>query len=267
MARNVRIRWMDSNLAAVHTPVTSPTEVGLKPFSNCFTDSRSQLWESTGLVEEIIYDFIYQRPVGFVGMIGPHDVDFGITQAAVVTVEGNNINDWSSPPFSKTLSVTDDGAMAFLDTESEPPEYRFWRIAIDDSTSSATAVSLGYLYLGDYKALEQRNVQKGFSRTMTDPTKTFKSEDGSLFFDQKTKYLEFSGVSLGFLDPTDKADLEDIFSQFGISRPLFISFDPTLKVSTDIHELTRFMLFRDRPFFRHIKTDVYTMALQLREHV
>lgn len=267
MSRNVRIRFMDNNLAAVHTPITAPTEVGIQPFSNCFTDSRSQVWKSTGLVEEIIYDFVYQSPVGFVGLIGPHEEEFGLTLSAVVTIEGNNVNDWTTPPFSQVLSVTDDGALAFLDTDNEPPSYRFWRITIDDSTSPGTAVSLGHLYLGDYQTLSQRNVQKGFSRTITDPAKTFKSENGALFFDQKTKYLEFTGVSIGFLDPIDKADLEVMFSEFGISRPMFISFDPTLKVSTDINELTRFMIFRDRPFFKQIKTDVYTMALQLREHV
>jgi hypothetical protein len=267
MSRNVRIRFCDNNLAAVHTPVTSPTAAALKPFSNCFTDSRSQLWESTGLVEEIIYDFVYQRPVGFVGMIGAHDAEFGMTLSAVITIEGNNINDWSTPPFSQVLNVTDDGALAFLDTDSEPPEYRFWRITIDDSTSPESAVSLGYLYLGDYQTLDQRNVQKGFSRTLTDPAKAFKSENGALYFDQKTKYIEFTGVSIGFLDPINRADLETMFSEFGISRPMFISFDPTLKVSTDIHEMTRYMIFRDRPFFKQIKTDVYTMALQLREHV
>jgi hypothetical protein len=267
MARNVRIRFMDNNLAAVHTPILAPTETVLKPFSNCFTDSRSQVWESTGLVETITYDFTYQRPVGYIALIGPHEQEFGLTPAATVTLEGNNIDDWTTPPFSQEIPVTDDGAMAFLDTDAGIPEYRYWRIVIDDSTSPASSLSIGTMYLGDYKALTQRNVQSGFSRTNTDPAKTFKSEDGALFFDQKTKYLEFTGVSLGFLDPIDKADLELIFGEFGISKPLFVSFDPTLKVSSDIHELTRYMLFRDRPFFQHIKESIYTMNLQLREHV
>lgn len=258
---------MDNNLAALHTPITAPTEAAEHPFSNCFKDSRNQIWRSTGLVETIVYDFTYQAPIGFFSMIGSHDTEFGLTPSATITVEGNNINDWTSPPFSQTVTATDEGASAFLDTDTGVPSYRYWRIFIDDSTNNNPTFALGILYLGDYTTLTHRNVQSGFKRTTEDPSTRIQSESGALYHDTKTKYLAFSGLSIGYMDPIDRANVELVFSEFGIDRPMFISLDPTLKMSTDIHEMTRYMVFKDKPTFNHIKQSIYTMSLNIREFV
>ena len=75
--------------------------------------------------EFLTFDLGYQAPIDFLGVVGPAGSQFPVSTNATVTLQGNNINDFTSPPFSQTLSVTSKGIFEFFDNSSDN-RYRFW---------------------------------------------------------------------------------------------------------------------------------------------
>jgi len=234
-----------------------------KPTSNAFTLTIDRIYKPTSNAFTLTIDLGVNASIDFVGMVGPISDYFGISDAATITLEANSINDFTTPPYSVSITPELTGIFKFLDGNTD---YRYWKWTIDD-TGNPEDVNIGYIYMGDYTQLADRTVSKGFSTTMVDPTKSTTSMDGTVYYDEKQKYHKFQGLSLGYIPADDRRSLEKLYWDNGKSTPMFVSLDPNLSFSEEYGELTKLVVWENAPSVTHHFDDVYSMSISLRESI
>lgn len=218
------------------------------------------------LEEYAVFDLGYNASITFFALIGALDEVFTISTAATVTLSGSNLNQWNAPPFTITIPVNDKGAMRFLDDQADT-SYRFWRLSIVDRMNSLgpEGISIGVLYLGDFLTLQNANIAIGFETQETDPSDVEISESGVMHFNSKTKYSLISGAGIDILQRADKDALKSLYEVMGNTTPFFLSLDPTLCISDEIEEFTKYVIFNSPPKFRHLINDLFSISLEFRE--
>ena len=227
-----------------------------------WTGDQSRLHTS----EYIIWDLGAPRDVTFFSAIGPIGQTFSISRGATVKLMGNNINDFTSPPFDETLTVTDEGIFSFFDGEDDY-SYRYWKFQIVDYYNTEE-IQISYIYLGDYFTFDNdRTVSFGFEKALLDPSVSSESENSTLYFDTRTKFSVFGNIGLELLKRDHKYTLEAMFKIFGKTNPFFISIDPTNAYTDNLEELTKFVYFNEEPRFRHVMKDLFSCGVSFREVV
>jgi hypothetical protein len=216
--------------------------------------------------ETITWDLGTATPITFFAAIGPINETFSVSENATLRLYGNNSNTWGSPALSVTLTADDYGIFKFLDDLADYT-YRYWRFELIDKTNPVgpDGFKLSHVYLGDYVTLTTRNVANGFSRKWVDPSVRVESENGALFVQSKTKYLKFDSVNVQYISSTERADLEQLFYDNGIGVPFYVSFDPTLLVSSALSDYTKYVMFDEEPTLRHVKNEYYNISMSMRE--
>ena len=258
------VLWGD-NQTVTAAMITPSTENASYPIENIVDPVRSRVYKPTSNTFNFVIDLQTNATIKMITFHSPLAEYFSISDAATITVEANSVLSWTSPPFTKTMTVEETGAFLFID-QATNSDYRYWRILVADATNP-TIISLGYFYMGDYTQLTSRTVSKGFSAGVRDETKTIKSMNGTLYFDEKQRYHVFNGLSLGYIPATDRRALEKMYYDNGKSTVMPISLDPNLKISEDYGELTKLMYFENAPSVNHHFDDVYSMAFSMREVV
>lgn len=79
--------------------------------------------------------------------------NYNLSENVVIKLEANEINDWSSPSFSRTLTYRSD-SIAESFTEQE---YRFVSLLIEDTGNDATFIELGQWFVGTKQQIAYLN--------------------------------------------------------------------------------------------------------------
>lgn len=244
------------------------------PFSNALSPVRSMTYVpdySTYRTWHIEADFGYNAPVSLVAIVPKLGEVFNVSEAATITLKANNIDDFTSPPFSQTIVASDYGLFCHIDNSEGG--YRYWRLDVDDSVNPLNdnpgyyPVELAYIYFGDHVNITERTINRGFSKQEVDPSRDQVSMSGTRYFEERQKYLELNSMGLGYMPADERRLLEQMFYDFGTHDPFFVSLDPSLEFSDYDWELTRFMRFKSAPTLRNFHSDVYSMAFSLQEVV
>lgn len=217
--------------------------------------------------EYVTVDFGYNATVGFIALIGLIDEAFTFSSDARIRIRGNNVDDFTAAPLDVDLEVTDRGAFKFLPDATSP--YRYWRIDITDRMS--TLVRWGFkvsnLFMGDYLTFTNRNIGNGINEKVVDMSKVSNSENGTRFYEEGTKYSEFTSVSFSYIDKAQKKALLDFYREVGLTKAFYISFDPLKKISSSIDEYTRLVTWKDEPSFIQVVRDLHNVGISFVEVV
>lgn len=209
-------------------------------------------------------DFGYQASIGFLGIISALPDAFPMSSVGTVTIEANNIDDFTSPPLSETATITKAGVFKFLDDVDS--SYRYWRLKIyDPYYSGGPNIQIGNIYLGEYEQFTARNISPEFSYSIVDRSEVIESKGGKLYFDTKDKFYQFEGLEAALLDKTNRLKTENLFKQVGISSSFYIAIDPKQAVSNSIEEFTHYVFFSGAPSFTHVFSEYFTARFNLRE--
>lgn len=262
MAIDSYIKFMNNQYITSANSTVSSAHASY-PFSNLIDTIRSRLYQPNGTnIWSIEWDLGVQSPISFFGAIGKIQSPFTVSEVATITLKANSIpSSWSSPPYSATIIPSEFGM--FLNIDNASGGYRYWRLDVDDS-SNATQNEIGFMYLGDHVAVS-RNINRGFSKRYVDNSIKIESVNGTKYFDEKQKYMNFSGLSLSHIDNADRVLLEEFIYEYGIHKPFFISLDPTLKFSTYDYEYTKYVNFINPPQFVSTFNDVFSMSFNVEE--
>lgn len=213
--------------------------------------------------EWIKIDIGISQEVGFVGIVGPISEAFGISDTAVLKIEGNSIDDFSAPPTSIAMQVSDLGAFAYPDVS-----HRFWRLSIKDrqNTGGPSALKIGYLSISSIVAVGNSSISTGFQAGYIDPSILLVSENGTRYHDTRQKYFTLSGeIQAAFGD--SRRDLEQFFYDYGTSEPFFMSIDAGLRVFENQGEVTKLVRFEAQPSLQNIIRDYFNVSLSVSEVV
>jgi hypothetical protein len=264
MAITKNIRFFDNQYITSSNSTVS-SEHASYDFDNVLDPIRSKLYQPNGTnVWNIVWDLATTAPISFFGAIGKSPTSFTVSEAATITLQANNILSWSSPPFEETITPSDYGM--FLQIDNSGGGYRYWKLDVDDS-ANPTQNEIGYMYLGDHVEIVNRDISKGFSKTIVDPSTQMVSLAGTRYFDERPKYMKFSNVGISHMEASERRKIEQMFFDFGIHDPFFVAFDPTLAFSTYDWELTKFVRFEGPPTQTNFYEDIFSMSFNLIEVV
>jgi len=253
-----------------------------------FTSTTNAIWDTLGYTytfdyiakvwpasEQRAHSFEYIQidngtplDVRCVCAVCPIDEIFNLTSAATVTLQGNDLDDFDSPPFEQVLTFDDRGIFYFFDDDVDT-EYRYHRLVIKDQLNpdGPTSLKIGYLYIGDTEDIESSNVAQGFSKAQLDPSTTMESESGQKYFDLRLKREEIGALQIQNITDTDRLKIEQIFNDYGIHTPLFVTLDPLNAAENSISTYTKYCYFKSNPVYTHQFLSYYTVQFALEEAV
>jgi len=192
--------------------LTASSEASGYPASNVQHIHLSRKWRSsTDSAESVVIDMGAAVTVDAAAIVGHN-----LTSAAIVRVEANSSDSWTTPPFSRAFDPTEECMMVTFPSQS----YRYWRFYFDDGSNPDTYIEAGRLFFCVHWASVDP-IDAEFSRSFEDTTRVSESITGQVFADVGVKARAMK-LSLGFLSDLDCAALEVIVKASGTHEPIIV---------------------------------------------
>ena len=205
---------------------TASSQQNTYPGTHINDKTLQTLWKSTGNTAAIIISGT-SLVVSAVSLL-----NHNLTSSATVTIQGNAVNDWAAPAYSKTLTVGDSMFETFT-----AATYDYFRLLIEDATISY--ISIGYCFIGPQ--LTTRGVAPGTSITYrTEDTKQI-SRAGRVFGTTKYTYREIS-TTIPNMTNTERNDIITAWESRRSVSPVILA------VWGDFHEPPCFCTFAEPEF-------------------
>lgn len=137
-----------------------------------------------------------------------------LSSAAVITLEGNDTDDWTSPSLSESVAWKE----GVINADITSVTYNYWRLTIEDETG-ATLLSIGYLFFGEYFQMPEMTPDQQLNIETT--SKASISASGQIYGD--TGY-EFRNPVVNFpaLSNTQRLNLITMFKVVRNVYPFFM---------------------------------------------
>jgi len=171
--------------------------------------------------EHITFDMITSEDVDSVCLLWPKEDGIKLSSTAVLKVQANATNSWTSPAVDQTLTINNTYVVAshFFST---PQSYRYWRIVIIDPTNANLEVTLGVAVIG--KSLDIQNPDIGFEFEVADQSKVVTNAFGNQYVDEYPSKSTLS-IKYGLLDYDEAQALENAYRINGTRIPVFVTVD------------------------------------------
>lgn len=216
--------------------------------------------------ESVIFDLGAAKQCRAFCVIGPTDTDFALSSSAVSTLQANNVNDFTAPPLSVTLTPESTGIFQFLDDQALGSTYRYWKWETSNPTNTlGPELPMHHVYLGDYAEVLAHNVVGGFQRKLVDPSEFAESAAGVLYARKRAKYWTYTGTKVDYLSGADRVTLESLMRTLGGTTPFYVSLDPTVTISQSVGEFTKYMLLDSSSSIQHVLYNLFNVTLGFRE--
>lgn len=172
--------------------------------------------------EGIVFDLNTTESIDSVAVMFSPLNGIQLSNGAVLSVQANATNIWTSPAVDQTLTIDDAFFIAthFFTTDQA---FRFWRIKIVDPQNANLFVELGGVVLAKATTLSQQP-EKGFSFTIADQSIQMRNLFGHEYVDE---YPLIKSVSISYkaLQYVDVKILERMFRRNGVSTPVLAVLD------------------------------------------
>lgn len=174
--------------------------------------------------ESVVLDLATSEPINSFAILFDRYLGTGLTTNAVLKLQANASNSWSSPSVDVTLSVdTNWDVVTHFFTSNQT--YRYWRIKIVDTANPALYVSLPTVFLSLATQLNQ-TPQMGFALSRKDLSRSTRTAYGHKYTDT---YPTLRSVRFAYANLTeaDLQTLELIYERVGSVTPIMLCLDPT----------------------------------------
>jgi len=217
--------------------------------------------------EWILWDMgISTNPDSFF-LIGPRNKPLKISPNAVITLQGNETNNFTTPSFSQVITY-DDEVLALIadDGFNAMGGLRYWRVDFSDMTNPLGYIEIGAMNLSNFYSPTRGGAQFPMEGNLVDRTETVFSEGGQTFSDIKETTEGFS-LTFAALNKQDKEDLVALFNKVGTGIPFFITLDSMAGYSTSVNRSIRYVKFKDEPNHTLVSPNNYTMQMKFEEQL
>lgn len=215
------IKLLNSTGTNVSTSILTVLGFSAADFTGGVTYTGSQIAIHTK--ERIVFDMRTTEELDSVVLMWPKEDGIKLSNSAVVKIEANATDNWSSPSVSQTLTINNDFSLAshYFSTSQT---YRYWSITIEDSTNPYLYVELGVCFIG--KALAIQEPENGFNFDIMDRSSVSRTSYGNEYIDEYPKYaiLKFE---YKYMQYEDVKALELVYQQVGRNKPIFVTLDHT----------------------------------------
>lgn len=228
------MRLMDVNLCSESaTVITASSADPSFPASNLKQASRTKrLRTATGTKTlQVVFDMQTTEAVDSVVLLWPKEDGIKLTDSAVVRIQANATDVWTSPAVNQVLTVDDTYMMAshYFATDQS---YRYWRVTIEDASNPWNYVELGVAWIG--KSLDLDPAENGFTFGLVDRSKIQENDFGHKYVDEypTQAVVEFSYT---YMEYADVQILENAFRRNGARKPVMVVLDPLETVFNKNH--------------------------------
>ena len=209
--------------------ITPSSQVGGFGIDNITHKWTSRSWRSASgsgtLVEYFVVNLGSAKSVDFF-FVPWHN----LSSNAVVKLQANSSNSWTSPPVDITLSV----AESLFYSWSTPVSYQYWRLHLTDSTPLTTYLEIGsWTFLGT-KFQPTRNFSNSYSVTYNDLSTINRSRGGQLSSMLAPKYKSMR-LSFEYVTSQDADMFEDMFDKVGLAKSLYFIMDDASILNTVLY--------------------------------
>lgn len=230
------MKFLSTNLVTESgTTVTASSANSNFPASNLRHPFRSKRWRSAAGVTtaNVVFDFQTIEPVDSVVILWPKEDGIRLTGSAVIRIQANATNVWTSPALNQALTVDNYYSVAshFFSTDQN---YRYWRLVITDTGNPWGYVEAGVVWIG--KSLELQPAQNGFSFGLSDRSSVSSTDFGHEYVDEYPLQAQLE-ISYQYLDYEAATFLEEAYRTNGNKKPVLVALDPTEVVFDKDHFL------------------------------
>lgn len=210
--------------------------------------------------ETVTFDMATSEDIDSVVLLWPKEDGMQLSDSAVVKIQANATNVWTSPTVNQTLTADSTYEM-FSHYFSAAQSYRYWRVEIVDPTNTDLYVSLGVVILG--VALSIDNPDSGFSFSNNDLSTVASTQFGNQYVDE---YPIFSSLEMNFdlMDYDDAQAIENAFRTNGIKTPVFVTMDATSTVFNKNH-FAIYGKFQTSFYLKHLNYNLFQSSLTISE--
>jgi len=214
--------------------------------------------------EYLLWDMgVPTNPSAFI-LIGLRNDSLPYSPTAIIKLEGNETNDFSSPSYTKMLTYDSEVISEIEDDELSTDPYRYWRLSFDDKTNGLGYIQVSNVFLGDYFDPARGRAQFPLTCNYVDRTVTSYSEGGQSFADIKAQTARFSVKFFG-LQKVDIERFDEIFEIYGTGKPIFISMDSDAVFSSNRNRRIIFARFDSAPTWNLLSPDNFDLILSFME--
>jgi hypothetical protein len=199
-------------------------------------------------------------------IIGPRNLPIKISPSAIITLQGNETNVWTSPSYEQELTYNDEVILLTSDAGLHTEALRYWRLEIVDRDIPNYFFEIGSIYLGNFYTPTRGAVQFPLSSAPVDRSTTIFSESGQTFSDIREKAQTFD-LDWSALTSPEMEELLEVFDDFGTSLPFFIQLDPIGVFSSSENYYTRYVKFESEPRYRLTSPNFFETSWNLREEL
>lgn len=229
------MRLLTNNLASDSTTVLTASSADPSfPVSNLKHQFRSKRWRATGCASEsVTFDMLTTEPVNSVVILWPKEDGIKLTSSAVIKIQANATNVWTSPAIDQTLSVNDTYSVAshFFTTEQN---YRYWRLVVTDATNPWGYIEIGKIWIGT--SLSLQNAENGFKFRLKDQSKSTTTDFGHRYSDEYP-ITTLINIFYKYLNYSEVQEIENAYRNNGSRKPIIVVQDPEAVVFDKDHFL------------------------------
>jgi len=227
------------------------------------TGSTSYVGSTTAIHTEegLVIDIKTQEAVDTFALVFDPEIGIKFSEQAVLTLQANHANEWSSPPVSIALTV-DNTFQIVTHYFTSDQSFRFWRVKIVDPQNANLYVELHKIILGKDVGLT-RIPDNGFKINKLDLSVVTTNDFGNQFVDEfpQMRSLEFD---MNIVPYAVKTALDEIFRRVGNRTPIFIVLD-TLAELFDKNDIAIYGRLGKNSDFDHIVAGNFKTSVIVRE--
>jgi hypothetical protein len=237
--------------------VSVTSENAFFPISNLKDDRTTKVFRSvTGITTtQFVIDMLTNEEIDAVLLTG--SVLEGLNVDSV-TIEANNINDWTSPPFTETLDLSQKyniGHKTFAQNT-----YRFWRITAENS--GGNYVEIGNIFIGKATTLTTNNIDFGWDWKDKDISKFRRNRYKQKFWDLLPKVKELK-CNYKLLNLDEFEIIKDMVDANGRTVPVWVFVDDSGSLSNDFRRFWGYMTFKDSAKSKNVGFQLYDVRLSM----
>lgn len=210
--------------------------------------------------EYVTFDLKTTEEINTVAILWPKEDGIKLSSNAVIKIQANATDAWSSPAVDQTLTINNDYDIAsyYFSTDNS---YRYWRVSITDPENANLYVNIGVVILG--KSLSVDCPENGYSFEYNDNSKIETTDYGNEYIDAypTTTSIEFD---YKYFDEIDFSIFDSMFIKNGSNKPIFVVLDETSQV-LDKDQVYVYGKLNSKLKFDHVNYNLYNTKIKIKE--
>lgn len=229
------VRVMENFLWDDTVEFTASTEDLEFPVSNLRKQVRSKVWRSTSTTANVVFDLKTTDAVDSFAMVFRKNEVIALSDSAVVKLQANATDVWTSPAVDVTITFDDENSM-FSHYFTSDQSYQFWRISIVDPANPYGYIEISNVILS--KAITLPCPDNGFKWSLADQSSVVKTQFGQRYYNIRPNIRSLN-LSVPLVEYTVMESLADLYERVGTAEVVGVVIDP----NEDVFDKDRFFIY------------------------